>query len=156
MTSPPTPQMAETRHPSESITFTVPGKPEPWRRARTHGRLHFKDAKTAANQSAWAWAAARALAGRGPMAGPLAVTIEAAFPVPKAASKAKRQAMLDRSLLPVTGADLDNIVKNLDGLNKVAFADDAQIVRITASKFYALEAGVTVSVMPLEPQGVSA
>ena len=32
------------------ISFTVPGKPEPWRRSRTNGKRHFKDAKTRASE----------------------------------------------------------------------------------------------------------
>lgn len=128
------------------IRFTVSGKPQPWRRARTNGRAHFKDAKTRANQNAWAWACRNAMGAALPMGGAVAVELVARFAIPARASKANRAAMLAGQALPICTPDADNIAKNLDALNGVAFTDDAQIVRLTVTKTYAAEAGVDVSI----------
>lgn len=129
-----------------NIHFTVPGKPQPWRRARTNGRVHFKDAKTRANQNAWAWACRNAMGSAAPMGGPVVVELTARFAVPARATKANRAAMIAGQVRPICTPDADNIAKNLDALNGVAFTDDAQIVRLTVVKTYAAEAGVDVSI----------
>jgi Holliday junction resolvase RusA-like endonuclease len=126
------------------ISFTIPGKPQPWRRARTNGKTFFKDARTKANQNAWARAAKAA--GVQPTTAPIAVTIVARFGIAKAATKPQRAAMLAGQLRPTGRPDADNIVKNLDALNGVAFADDAQVVSLTVSKVYADEPGVDVTI----------
>lgn len=130
------------------ISFTVPGKPEPWRRSRTNGKRHFKDAKTATNQLAWGFAARAAMKGSAPLSGPLVATVDAYFPIPKAASKATRAAMVSGQIPYLPRPDAENLAKNLDGLNGVAFADDAQIVRLVVSKFYAEAPCVKVRIEP--------
>jgi Holliday junction resolvase RusA-like endonuclease len=132
------------------IAFTVPGKPQPWRRARTNGKSHFKDARTKANQNAWAWACRGAMGAALPIGGPVAVDVVARFAVPVRTNKANRAAMLAGQVMPICTPDADNIAKNLDALNGVAFTDDAQIVRLTVVKRYAETAGVTVTIEPLE------
>lgn len=63
--------------------------------------------------------------------------INAFYSIPKATSKKKHQLMLDRILRPTKKPDLDNLQKSLfDGLNKVAFQDDTQIVSIVCNKYY--------------------
>lgn len=131
-----------------AISFSIPGKPEPWRRARTNGKRHFKDAKTAANQSAWGFSAKAAMRGAEPLSGALTVVIVARYPIPISASKAKRAAMISGEIRPTVRPDLDNIVKNLDGLNKVAFGDDAQIVRLITDKVYSETPRVDVFIEP--------
>lgn len=126
------------------IAFTVPGKPQPWRRARTNGKAFFKDAKTKANQSAWAWAAKAA--GAQPTTAPVSVVIVARFSIAKAVTKPQRAAMLAGQIRPTARPDADNIVKNLDGLNGVAFADDAQVVSLTVTKVFADQPGVDVTI----------
>jgi len=132
------------------IRFTVPGKPQPWRRARTNGRVHLKDAKTRANQNAWAWACRNAMGATLPMGGPVAVQMVARFAVPARCTKANRAAMLAGTIVPICTPDADNIAKNLDALNGGAFTDDAQIARLLVEKTYAEEAGVDVIISPLE------
>lgn len=126
------------------ISFTVPGKPQPWRRARTNGKTFFKDAKTKANQNAWAGAAK--LAGARPTTAPVSVVIVARFGIAKATTKPRRADMLAGRIRPTARPDADNIVKNLDGLNGVAFADDAQVVSLTVTKVFADVPGVDVSI----------
>lgn len=132
------------------ISFTVPGKPQPWRRARKSGKRHFKDAKTVANQIAWSAACQEAMGRAKPFEGPLLVGVMAVFPIPARTSKAKRAAMHTGQILPIVRPDADNIAKNLDALNGVAFHDDAQIVRLSVSKHYGDTPGVFVTIHPLE------
>ena len=57
--------------------------------------------------------------------------------IPQSTSKKKREMMLNGQIRPTSKIDLDNGIKSiLDGLNKVAFEDDSQIVELRASKHY--------------------
>ena len=68
---------------------------------------------------------------------PLFLSIVAIFPLPKSATKKEKADMTNRVLLPIKIPDTDNIIKIVaDALNGVAYRDDAQIVRVEASKFY--------------------
>jgi Holliday junction resolvase RusA-like endonuclease len=129
------------------IKFTVSGKPQPWRRSRQNGKRHFTDAKTVAYQQAWACAAKAA--GAQITAAPLRVMIVARFSPPKRTTKAERSLMLSNHRHPIMRPDADNIAKNLDALNGVAFADDSQIVSLNVAKIYAEEAGVDVTIVEL-------
>lgn len=66
-----------------------------------------------------------------PHGGPVAISVDAVFIPPRSWSK-KRQAEPGPK---VSKPDLDNIAKSVcDGLNGLAFADDAQIIRMEAGK----------------------
>lgn len=68
---------------------------------------------------------------------PLECEINIYKSIPKSVSKKKQQEMLLGKIRPTTKPDLDNCIKSiLDGLNKVAFKDDSQIVHIQCSKHY--------------------
>jgi Holliday junction resolvase RusA-like endonuclease len=51
-----------------------------------------------------------------------------------------------KSKHPTAKPDLDNLIKILDALNKELWADDAQIVKITAVKEYGVRPGVYLKV----------
>ena len=69
--------------------------------------------------------------------GALSVRIIAYFPIPKSASKKKREEMLIGSIRPVIKPDCDNILKCVeDALNRIAYDDDKQIVDSSISKYY--------------------
>ena len=52
------------------------------------------------------------------------------------------QAKSNRTSYPVGTPDLDNLAKLFcDAMNKILWRDDAQIVELVISKFWALEAG---------------
>jgi len=69
--------------------------------------------------------------------GALAVRITAYFPIPKSASKKKREEMLSGLIRPVIKPDCDNILKCVeDSLNRIAYDDDKQIVDSSISKYY--------------------
>lgn len=58
----------------------------------------------------------------------------------------KREAALANTLRPTGRPDLDNMLKAItDGLNGVVYLDDALIVEITATKMYAAEPLVAVT-----------
>ena len=53
---------------------------------------------------------------------------------------------------PTGKPDLDNCIKLLmDGLNKLAWLDDAQVVRLTASKRYAVAPQTVVEIAEVLP-----
>ncbi|WP_291568581.1 RusA family crossover junction endodeoxyribonuclease [Clostridium sp. UBA2485] len=69
--------------------------------------------------------------------GELKATIIAYYSIPKSTSKKKRLEMVEERLRPIKKPDLDNVAKIvLDSLNKVAFDDDSQIVKLEVEKFY--------------------
>jgi Holliday junction resolvase RusA-like endonuclease len=100
----------------------------------------------------------RQAAGDTMLEGPLTLRVQAYLQTPKSASKKKLTQMICGFILPTKTPDLDNIVKAvLDGLNKVAFSDDAQIVNIYAIKRYAAVApGLTVQIEQYDPLGPEA
>lgn len=136
------------------LRFTIPGEVKAWSRAglgRTaSGKpMHFTPKATRRNEAAWAAAAYEALRGGAPLEGPLQVFVTARFMPPKSAPKKTLAGMLSGHIFPTRRPDLDNVLKNLDGLNGVAFRDDAQVVQITAAKVYAESAGVDVTIIPM-------
>lgn len=126
------------------MKFTVPGQPKGKARARTVRRgggksfsytpegtvLYENLIKTCYLQDA-----GHVLFNDGQ---PLAVSITAFYEVPKSYSKKKKQEMLDGQLYPTKKPDIDNIAKCvLDALNKLAYRDDTQVVRLHMEKHYA-------------------
>lgn len=67
---------------------------------------------------------------------PVKATIHAYFEIPKSYSKKKVQAIIDGKEKPLKKPDLDNIIKCVDGCNKIIFKDDVQVYSITATKSY--------------------
>lgn len=134
-----------------SLTFTIPGAPHGKGRPRAtrfgKGIRLYTDAKTASYEGLIAYAAQQALQGRAPLAGPLVVTVLVRLAPPVSTSRKMAAAMLAGEICPTKKPDLDNIIKSvLDGLNGVAFGDDAQVCWINAGKVYAAMAGVDVTI----------
>lgn len=68
---------------------------------------------------------------------PIAINLVFGMGVPKSAPKSRAAAMLEGIIKHTKRPDLDNLQKAvLDALNGIAWADDSQIVRITAKKEY--------------------
>lgn len=85
------------------------------------------------------------------MEGTLKAEIVAYYPIPKSTSNKKRVAMLNNEIRPIVKPDLDNVAKIiLDSLNKVAYADDSQIVTLSVGKFYSEEPRVEVTLTELD------
>ena len=80
--------------------------------------------------------------------GPVEVRLECTYRIPKSWSKKKQQAALNGETLPTVKPDLDNIAKAIcDALNGYCWADDNQVVSLTASKHYGPNPGVMVHVI---------
>lgn len=77
------------------------------------------------------------------LSGPIEADIGIAMPVPSSLSAKKRAGLIGK---PHTSRpDADNIVKAvLDGLNLIAYSDDAMVWRQSVRKVYAEHPGVTV------------
>ncbi len=130
---------------SYELTFEIPGKPQGKARPRIvrnkyTGKSHgITPEKTQAYEDLvrWSWKAAggRFLGDR-----LLEVHITAYFATPKSYSKKKVREIEENGLRPVCKPDLDNIQKViLDALNRLAYNDDAQVVKISCEKLYALD-----------------
>lgn len=142
------------------LAFTIPGDPRGKGRPRatvfkgkdgTPARARmFTDSKTVSYENLVKLAASRALGDRAPFEEPLSVTVSVRMVPPASDSGRKREAKLSGQVHPTKLPDLDNVVKAvLDGCNKVAFRDDALVVRLVASKAYAAVPGVDVEITPI-------
>ena len=73
--------------------------------------------------------------GSTPQFGPLALDVLAYVAMPKSMPKSRRD-----TALPTTRPDADNYLKTVaDGLNGIAFSDDAQLVDMRVQKRYAID-----------------
>ena len=118
-----------TRSPSDPVTITLPLRPMAAPRPRvtrygTHNRESYTQFKAAIGL------ACRRHFPR-PLEGPLGMRLLFQFRTPKSWSRKRRAAAFHHSIRP----DADNLAKSiLDGLNGIAFVDDAQISRLSVSK----------------------
>lgn len=95
----------------------VDGEPFAKERPRFGKGRIYTPSKTKAAEQSVGWAAKLAMKGNPPMVGPVRVSVTAFSTAP--ASK-----------------DLDNIVKlALDGMNKIVWGDDRQVIEIHATKY---------------------
>jgi Holliday junction resolvase RusA-like endonuclease len=84
--------------------------------------------------------------------GPVCVMMTVIVELPKSMSKAKQQEILIKdSMRPTKRPDLDNVAKSVcDALNKTAYKDDAQIVRLCVSRHYGGKNGVYVTISEVQ------
>ena len=133
------------------ITFTVPGVPVGKGRARfvrATGRA-YTPAKTVSYEGQIAQYAAIAMVGREPLLGPVRLFIEATFPKPASWSKKRAAETLWHTGKP----DFDNLAKNVgDGLNGIAWRDDAQVCSAQVIKRYSNDGSAWLRVV-IEPMG---
>ena len=134
-----------------TIEFQVPGEPKGKGRPRAaktkRGVRMYTPAATKTYEQAVQAAAVPAMAGRAPLTGPLELTLRVVMPVPASWSLKRKAAALAGLELPAKKPDLDNILKAIcDGLNGVAWTDDALVVDATVRKRYGAEPGVCVRI----------
>lgn len=138
------------------IEFTVPGQPIAKGRPRIGrgfgGRPKaYTPETTVRYENLVAHACSEAMAGTNPFSGPVAVELTVEVGVPGSWSKRRTDAALSGSIGATKRPDLDNCAKAvLDGMNAIAYADDAQIVELTVTKRYSLSPRVVVRVSELE------
>lgn len=72
--------------------------------------------------------------------GATGIRIEIYHKVPKSYPKSRLERIREGKEIPEKKPDIDNIIKIiLDGLNKVAFADDTQVVEVISRKYWTEE-----------------
>lgn len=82
-----------------------------------------------------------------PIAGAIAIYVVAYMPIPESWSKRKKLEALTGHLAATCKPDLDNIIKiTKDGMNKIVYEDDKQVVQVYSWKMYAEHARLEVSV----------
>ncbi len=135
------------------MLFEVIGQPQGKQRARVTIRGGFAKAytpeKTASYENLIMLSFVTALHGnKTPFwECPLEIKIKAFYAIPKSFSKKKQQAAIDSQIRPTTKPDIDNVVKCVcDALNKVAYKDDTQVIRLSAEKYYGDEPKLCIEI----------
>lgn len=108
--------------------------------------VSYTDDETEGYEKALALAGRVAMGRRAPLDGPLEVTVTAVMPIPNSWSRKKRDAALAGTIRPTGSPDWDNIAKCTDGLNKIVWNDDSQIVDGQTIKIYGEEPLLRVEV----------
>lgn len=81
---------------------------------------------------------------------PLRAEIDFYLEIPKRTAKGTKAKMLEKLVRPTKGKDVDNLEKSvLDGLNKIAYKDDSQIVELIGRKFYSDKPRVDIRITAL-------
>lgn len=118
------------------IRFTVPGPPVAKARARVvlnRGNVRaFTPAKSASFSNLMRLAFVEKYPGHAPLEGPLSVSIVAYFQPPKSMRFKQPAEKTPHTKKP----DADNIAKQIDSLNGVAWRDDSLVSDITVRKRY--------------------
>ncbi len=132
---------------NEVIRITVPGQPQGKGRARVCLRGGYAMAYTPDSTAAYENLIKLAYGNRGISVVPVELAVTAYYRIPKSFSKRKRTEALSGVVRPQTKPDIDNVVKVVcDALNKVAYNDDTQVVKIVAEKYYGETPGLVVEI----------
>lgn len=128
--------------------FTIPGKPFAKQRHRVGSfRGRARAFNTAANERFED--VVRIIAAPlfpAPIEGPVRLVVAATFCPPASWSKKKRAAVIGQA--HTQKPDADNVAKAVkDGLNRIAWADDAQVAELTVIKRWGEAEGTAVEVI---------
>ena len=119
------------------INFIIQGKVQAKQRPRFNGKLAYTPRETVAYENWVKTCYIEKYKGQRPLEKPLKVKIIAYYDIPKSTSKKKQQQMLNNEIFPIVKPDTDNIAKSiLDSLNKIAYLDDKQVVKLEVEKYY--------------------
>ncbi len=92
----------------------------------------------------------RSSAPESPLSCPVELTLYFFFPVPKTASKALREQMLNRVILPDKKPDADNLAYLItNALKEIVYDDDKRVCAMHIYKFYGTEPKTLIKVRPL-------
>lgn len=131
------------------ITFTIHGKPFAKQRPRFSRGRTYTPKETVSFERA-VGQIAKPLFAR-PFSGPIKMTILASFAPPKSWSQKKKREHLGK--YHTQRPDKDNLEKAIcDGLNRIAFEDDAQVAWSDTRKVWGPEARTVVMIEALDPQ----
>lgn len=123
------------------IRFEVFGEPVPKARHRTarlkNGMMiQYQDKKARAQEDSFI-VQALPFKPPEPMTGPISLTIEAYFSIPKSFSQKKKGWAILGDIFPTKKPDFDNLAKFIgDTLNKIFWEDDKQIIEAHVYKRY--------------------
>lgn len=133
----------------KQIVFTIKGEPIGKGRPRFTKTHVYTPEKTSHYESLVAWSYSNSAKGY-KFTSPVRVTIKAYHKPPKKSKKVVED-MLNGHILPTKKPDVDNVAKIiLDGLNKVAWEDDTQVVDVMVTKRYGEEPMVAVIIEEIE------
>jgi len=136
------------------MMFTIPGDPRGKGRPRFARQGNFvktyTDAKTASYEDQIRFYSLKAMGSTEPIKRPVGVYIHIRVGVPRSYSKKRTEDCLSGLERPTKKPDWDNVAKSVcDGMNKIVFDDDTQVVDAHVTKVYNAEAGVDVMVQEL-------
>lgn len=137
------------------IAFSIPGEPVAKGRAKVstvNGHVQMRTpTKTVNYEAKVGLIASQAMGAKAPFKGPVSLTIQAVFKIPKSWSKKRLAANFDDPEYVIKRPDLDNIEKAIcDGMNGIVFVDDSQVAAIGYScKVYGDRPRVDVTVSEL-------
>lgn len=147
---------------SISVDFVVPGLPAPQGSKRYLGQRGGKGITVESSKRVAPWradiraAAEPACRTFGPFTGPVEVHLIFNMPRPRSHYRTGRFAHLLRDTAPTYAhkrPDIDKLTRAvLDALKGVAWLDDAQVVRLDATKRYAQVPDLCCSVTEIEPE----
>lgn len=128
-----------------TYTFVISGPPVAKGRPKFAVRGGHGMAYTPEKTRAWEKAARMIIKaqmrGNPPLEGPIDAELWFGMPRPKTVKRKH----------PVVKPDIDNFIKNaFDAMNGIAFVDDAQIVRVNASKEYSFSPMVIIKISTAE------
>lgn len=133
-----------------TLRFEIPGKPFAKQRprfSRASGRAYTPGQTVSFERVVGQYALE---AGAVAIEGPVKLTVIAVFEPAASWAKKKRAAAMWNA--HTQKPDLDNVQKAiLDGLNRIAFADDGQVAQIECRKMWGEPARTIVTVEPIGP-----
>lgn len=131
----------------EIRTITIPGQPVGKSRPRfTRNGRTYTPKKTADYEKLVAQIYTGKYGNTADYEGTVKIFICAYFKIAKSDSKAVKESKEKRRILPTIAPDIDNLCKSImDGLNRVAYRDDKQVVALVAYKYYSVEPCVVVN-----------
>ena len=133
------------------INFIIQGKVQAKQRPRFNRKFAYTPRETVAYENWVKTCYLEKYKGQRPLEKPLKVKIIAYYDIPKSTSKKKQQQMLNNEIFPTVKPDTDNIAKSiLDSLNKIAYLDDKQVVKLEVEKYYSTNANVAVMIEEIE------
>lgn len=136
-----------------TITVTVPGDPVAKGRPRfTRTGQSYTPAKTKKFENLVRLAYSLQQPDRKPAEGPIELTVCAYFRIPTSWSKKKQAEAATEQMKKISKPDLDNCLKAVqDGLNGVAWLDDAQVSDTHTKKRYSRKPRVDIIIETEDP-----
>ena len=142
-----------------AVRFIVPGEPKGKARPRVFTNKEGKSQavtpqNTLSYENLVRWVFTNTMEAR-KLQGEIEAKIVAMYPIPKNMTKKNRQLIDEGKLHPTKKPDLDNVAKIiLDSLNKIAFDDDSQVIRLIVEKHFSDEPRVEVTLRELDEKKV--